>query len=285
MNDFLARLRFWYLEHQASIPHLQKTTVALEDSATDKMEYYTRSCYGDFRPYMYRRTHFQQFHQPAVFMVQAPVPTRSFRRDYDRTSDKNVRKHFGKSKSNATKARDKLRKQKFIENKTVCCGFPFFGLDNANFQKEIVIQMESRETKCDSKLQTAAETIKELHMQNKLLRSTIEALQRTQAREANTYEIVSSEFRNDELSKLQEDLEFEKQRVVKFVSQNVERQREINNLRSKLEEMIRHSKFAINQSNYLTEKINRLQEEKQHQEGLIDIFKRFEKKTIDADNT
>ena len=152
----------------------------------------------------------------------------------------------------------------------MCCGLPFSGLDNANFQKEMVTQVESKETKRDSKLHIAAETIKVLQIQNKHLRSTIEALQCSQTREADTSGTLSSELRNDELNKLQEELEFEKQRVVKFVAQNVERQREINNLRSKLEGMIRHSNFAINQ-------INRLQEEKQRQEDLIDIFKRFEK--------
>ena len=204
-------------------------------------------------------------------MVHASMPARfAVPRNYDRTYDKNVRKHPRKSKSNATKTRDRLRKQKFIENKTVCYGFPFSGLDNPNFQKEIVTQVESQETKRDSKLHIAAETIKVLQIQNKRLRSTIDALQCSQTREADTSGTLSSELRNDELNKLQEELEFEKQRVVKFVAQNVERQREINNLRSKLEGMIRHSNFAINQ-------INRLQEEKQHQEYLIDIFKRFEK--------
>ena len=206
-------------------------------------------------------------------MVRASVPARfSVPRNnmYDRTFNKDVRKHPRKSKSYATKTRDRLRKQKFIENKTVCCGFPFSGLDNPNFQKEIVTQVESQETKRDSKLHIAAETIKVLQIQNKRLRSTIEVLQCSQTRGADTSVILSSELRNVELNKLQEELEFEKQRVVKFVAQNVERQREINNLRSKLEGMIRHSNFAINQ-------INRLQEEKQHQEDLIDIFKRFEK--------
>ena len=204
-------------------------------------------------------------------MVHASMPARfAVPSNYDRTYEKDVRKHQRKSKSNATKTRDRLRKQKFIENKTVCCGFPFSGLDNADFQRETVTQVESHETKRDSKLHLAAESIKVLQIQNKRLRSTIEALQCSQTREADTTVILSSELRNNELNKLQEELEFEKQRVVKFVVQNVERQREINNLRSKLEGMIRHSNFAINQ-------INRLQEEKQRQEDLIDIFKRLEK--------
>ena len=245
------------------------------------MEYNTSACFGDFRPCrrfsfqqfrQYRRPSFQpSYQQQPVYMVHASMPARfAVPRNYDRTYDKDVRKHPIKSKSNATKTRDRLRKQKFIENKTVCYGFPFSGLNNPNFQKEIVTQLESQETKRDSKLHIEAETIKVLQIQNKRLRSTIEALQCTQTREADTSGTLSSELRNDELNKLQEELEFGKQRVVKFVAQNVERQREINNLRSKLEGMIRHSNFAINQ-------INRLQEEKQHQEDLIDIFKRFEK--------
>ena len=77
-------------------------------------------------------------------MVHASVPARfSVPRNYDRTYDKDVRKNPRKSKSNTTKTRDRLRKQKFIENKTVCCGFPFSGLDNPNFHKETVTQVDS----------------------------------------------------------------------------------------------------------------------------------------------
>ena len=211
-----------------------------------KMEYYTRTSYEDFRPYQrpsfqqfhqYRRPCFQSFYQqPPVYMVRASVPERFFvPRNNDRTFDKDVRKHPRKSKSNTTKTRDRLRKQKFIENKTVWyCGFPFSGLDNPNFQKEMVTQVESQETKRDSKLHIAAETVKELLMQNKRLHSTIEALQRTQAREVNTAESVDSEFRNSEhLRKLHADLEFEKERVTKLVTQNVGREREIRNLKEK----------------------------------------------------
>ena len=128
-------------------------------------------------------------------MVRASVPERFLvPRSNDRTFDKDVRKHPRKSKSNVTNTRDRLRKQKFIENKTVCCGFPFSGLDNPNFQKEIVIQVGSQETKRDSKLHKAAETIKVLQIQNKRLRSTIEALQCSQTREADTSGILSSEL-------------------------------------------------------------------------------------------
>ena len=207
-------------------------------------------------------------------MVQAPVPARSFRRDHDRTSDKKVRKYFGKSKSNATKARDKLRKQKFIENKTVCCGFPFSGLDDVNFQKEIATQIEYREMKLVSKLQAAAETIKELQMENKSLRSTNEALHRTQAREANTTEIVDSEIRNNEIRKLHADLEFEKERVTKLVTQNVGREREIRILKEKLINCEIDCENLAYFRNRVSDRLVELDTENQNLKFLIDSLPR-----------
>ena len=138
VNNFLARLRFRYLEHQASTPHLQKSRVTLGVFASDKMEYSTGSCYGDVRPYrqpcfqlfhqhrrhnfqpfhqyrrpsfqpfhQYRRPSFQPFHQQPPVSVPARFPVRSVPSNYDQTFDKDVIKHSRKSKSNATKARDK----------------------------------------------------------------------------------------------------------------------------------------------------------------------------------
>ena len=202
-------------------------------------------------------------------MVRASVPERFL------VPRKDVRKHPRKSKSNATKTRDRLRKQKFIENKTMCCGFPFSGLDNPNFQKEMVTQVESQETKRDSKLHIAAETVKELLMQNKRLRSTIEVLQRTQAREVNTAESVDSEFRNSEhLRKLHADLEFEKERVTKLVTQNVGREREIRNLKEKLMNRETDCENLIYYRNSLTDRLFELDTRNQNLKCFIDSFTR-----------
>ena len=100
------------------------------------MDYYPRYHYGHFGPY--ERPRLQQFYQPPVFMVHTPVPPQSLPRNNYRTYDKDARKHFGKSKSSATKARDKFRKQRFIENKAVCSGLLFFGFDDVEFQKEFL---------------------------------------------------------------------------------------------------------------------------------------------------
>ena len=157
----------------------------------------------------------------------------------------------------------------------MCCGFPFSGLDNADFQRETVTQMESREAKYDSKLQTAAETVKELHMQNKRLRSTIEALQRTQAWEVNTAEIVDSEFRNSEhLRKLHADLEFEKERVTKLVTQNVGREREIRNLKEKLMNCVIFCENLIYFRNSVSDRLFELDTENQNLKCFIDSLPR-----------
>ena len=124
-------------------------------------------------------------------MEHTPVPPQSLTRNNYWTYDKDARKHFGKSKSSATKARDKFRKQRFIENKTVCSGFPFFGIDDVEFQKEVLIgtHMESREIKLELKLKTATEALKELRMENQSLRTTNEMLQRSQVGETSITEL------------------------------------------------------------------------------------------------
>ena len=248
------------------------------------MDYYPSYHYGHFGPY--ERPRFQQFYQPPVFMVHTPVPPQSLTRNDYRTYDKDARKHFGKSKSSATKARDKFRKQRFIENKAVCSGLPFFGIDDEEFQKEVLIgtHVESREIKLELKLKTATEALKELRMENQSLHTTNEMLQRSQVGETSITGIVDSEVRSNEMCKLRDDLEFEKERVIKFVNQNVERQREINFLRNKLTETfegfqstIEKYQSIIDDYHRQTEQIEFLQKEKQQMQRIIDYLAKYEK--------
>ena len=156
----------------------------------------------------------------------------------------------------------------------MCCGFPFSGLDDVNFQKEIATQIEYREMKLVSKLQAAAETIKELQMENKSLHSTNEALHRTQAREANTTEIVDSEIRINEIRKLHADLEFEKERVTKLVTQNVGREREIRILKEKLTNCETDCENLVYFRNRVSDRLVELDTENQNLKCLIDSLPR-----------
>ena len=156
----------------------------------------------------------------------------------------------------------------------MCCGFPFSGLDDVNFQTEIATQIEYREMKLVSKLQAAAETIKELQMENKSLRSTNEALQRTQAREANTTEIVDSEVRNNEIRNLHADLEFEKERVTKLVTQNVGREREIRILKEKLTNCETDCENLAYFRNRVSDRLVELDTENQNLKCFIDSLPR-----------
>ena len=136
------------------------------------------------------------------------------------------------------------------------------------------------------KLKTAAEALKELRMENQSLRTTNEMLQQSQVGERSTTGIVDSEIRSNEMCELRDDLEFEKERVIKFVNQNVERQREINFIRNQLNERLDRVQSTI--ENYpsiiddyhrQTEQIDFLQKEKQQMQRIIDYFSKIEKDT------
>ena len=77
-------------------------------------------CHSHFRPYW--RSWFQT--RP-VYFAQEPFEAQHNVRNYtppDRTS-------FKKPKSKATLARDRMRMQKFREDKDACSALPFFELD------------------------------------------------------------------------------------------------------------------------------------------------------------
>ena len=144
--------------------------------------------------------------------------------------------------------------------------------------------MESREIQLELKLKTAAEALKEARMENQSLRTTNEMLQRSQVGETSTTGIVDSEIRSNEMCKLRDDLEFEKERVIKFVNQYVERQREINFLRNQMKERLDRVQSTIEDYQSIiddyhrqTEQIDFLEKEKQKMQRIIDYFTKIEK--------
>ena len=90
-----------------------------------------------------------------MFVVHLPVPVRRVPTDHIQNLKMDDQKFYAKSKSKATRARDKTRKQKFIEGKTVCSGFPFFGLEDDELRNETVNEVASQEMKMVSKLKAA----------------------------------------------------------------------------------------------------------------------------------
>ena len=78
---------------------------------------------------------FRQYRQPdyqlnrqSAFVSRVPVPERPILAD---------RESYGKSKSKATRARNKIRKPNFIERKTVCSRLLYFRLDDDEAQNEM----------------------------------------------------------------------------------------------------------------------------------------------------
>ena len=139
-----------------------------------KIELYNTSVYrGDFRQYW--QPYYQLNRQPVFAHV--PMPVRPVPVDHIQTLDMDNRKWAGKSKSKATKARDKLRRQTFIERKTRCSGFPFFGLEDDEFRHEMVNKLDSEDVKLIRKLNSAAKTIRELQTDTQTLKSIDMSLQ------------------------------------------------------------------------------------------------------------
>ena len=98
------------------------------------MELYNTSFYNrDFRQYW--QPYYRLNRQPYGSVPVRPVPV-----DHIQTLNMDDRKWYGKSKSKTTRARDKIRKQNFIERKTICSGLPFFGLDDKSIRKNIAIR-------------------------------------------------------------------------------------------------------------------------------------------------
>ena len=96
------------------------------------MEFKTSFFRGDLRQCWQS---FYQLNRQPVFVVHLPVPVRRVSTDHIQNLKIDDQKFYAKSKSKATRAKDKTRKQKFMEGKTVCSGFPFFGLEGRRISK------------------------------------------------------------------------------------------------------------------------------------------------------
>ena len=96
--------------------------------------------------------HLRQYWQPyhrlyrqPVYVVKVPVPVRRVSADAIPTHRMDNQTFYAKSRSMATRIRDKLKKQKIIENKNVCSGLPFFGLKEDELRHEILNEVSSQE--------------------------------------------------------------------------------------------------------------------------------------------
>ena len=110
-------------------------------------------CHSHFRPYW--RSWFQT--RP-VYFAREPFEAQHDVRNFtlpDRTS-------FKKPKSKATLARDRMRMQKFHEDKDACSALPFFELDDAQMKEATAIQWDTQPFVLKSKLQSATQVIKRL---------------------------------------------------------------------------------------------------------------------------
>ena len=87
------------------------------------MEFKTSFFCGDLRQYWQP---FYQLNRQPAFVVHLPVPVQRVPTDHIQTLDMDNQKWAGKSKSKATKARDKLRRQTFVERKKALFGFSVF---------------------------------------------------------------------------------------------------------------------------------------------------------------
>ena len=185
-------------------------------------------CHSHFRPYWRSRLQTRPVHY-AREPFDAQHDVRNFTLP-DRTS-------FKKPKSKATLARDRMRMQRFRENKDSCSALPFFELDDAQMKEATAIQWDTQPFVLKSKLQSAAKEIKKLKTSLHCLRASNNLLheENEQAGDLVRY-LMQSQFEN--MSKLKNELETEKRTVQKFVAQNVERQREIVRLKAELAKLV-----------------------------------------------
>ena len=186
-------------------------------------------CHSHFRPYWRSRLQTRP-----VYFAREPFEAQHDVRNFtlpDRTS-------FKKTKSKATLARDRMRMQKFREDKDACSALPFFQLEDSQIKEVLSLQCDAQPNfNSKSKLQSAATTIKKLKTSLDFSRTSNNQLheENEQAGELVRY-LMQSQFEN--ISKLRNELETEKRTVHKFVAQNVERQCEIVRLKTELAKLI-----------------------------------------------
>ena len=205
-------------------------------------------CHSHFRPYW--RSWFQT---RSVYFAREPFEAQHDVRNFtlpDRTS-------FKKPKSKATLARDRMRMQKFREDKDACSALPFFQLEDSQIKEGLSLQCDAQANfNSKSKLQSAAKVIKKLKTILDFSRTSNNQLHEDneQAGELVRY-LMQSQFEN--MSKLKNELETERKTVHKFVAQNVERQREIVRLKTELAKLIDLHSQEVNMRRTLEDKVNR----------------------------
>ena len=205
-------------------------------------------CHSHFRPYWRSRLQTRP-----VYFVREPFDAQHDVRNFtlpDRTP-------FKKPKSKATLARDRMRMQKFREDKDASSALPFFQLEDSQIKEVLSLQCDALPNyNSKSKLQSAATVIKKLKTSLDFSRTSNNQLheENEQAGELVRY-LMQSLFEN--MSKLKNELETEKKRVHKFVAQNVERQREIVRLKTELAKLIDLHTQEVNIRRTLEDKVKR----------------------------
>ena len=206
-------------------------------------------CHSHFRPYWRSR-----FQTRPVYFAREPFEAQHDVRNFtlpDRTTS------FKKPKSKATLARDRMRMQKFREDKDACSALPFFQLEDSQIKEVLSLQCDAQPNfNSNSKLQSAANVIKKLKTSLDLSRTSNNLLHKEneQAGDLVRY-LMQSQFEN--MSKLKNELETEKKTVHKFVAQNVERQREIVRLKTELAKLIDLRTQEVNMRRTLEDKVKR----------------------------
>lgn len=232
------------------------------------MDFY--NFYGGFvRPYW---LHNYQPNQPPVLVVHMPVPGRFDSNCFKMDKSKSMKR----TKSQAQKNRDFHRRQIFIEKKNTYAAMPFFGLQDRDFLNELQKDSFLLQEKNVSKLHSATRAIeklqKEIHnlkLSNASFQFSLEDEMRKN-KEIN----ITLQKQSEEQKKLQDDLDFEKKRVVMFVAQNVDRQRDIVILREELTKQINLIDQLKDDEKRLCGKMTEYEKDRLNLESLLDAVKK-----------
>ena len=123
--------------------------------------------------------------------------------------------------------------QRFCDNKNICSALPFAHLNDTQMKEVISVKFDFQPNSRRSKLKSASKRINYLQASLNLLHSSIQLLYKERE---NDHEHVQElvKLQGEEVFKLNKELENKKKTVHKFVAQNVERQREIVELKREL---------------------------------------------------
>ena len=221
-----------------------------------QIEYYDGFYHRDIGHYWL--PYISSYQQP-VFVVHIPVPVQHVATSRVQTSDNN---RWGQSKSKATKLRDKQRKQKFMECKSIISSFPFYGLNDDEFRMEAVNDVKPRETQISTKLTAAEKTIKRLQKENVELNEKLWEMD------------LKLSSQNEEQTELQKKMEAEATYVNKLVLQNVEREREIRLMKDSMRSYEKQSEQIDKFRNSISDRLMELTTENQNFKRFIDSLPR-----------